>query len=301
MTSYKKPNFFIIGTPKCGTTSLSKYLSEHPDVFFSKPKEIGYFDDDLKGSNKWTFKNIEAYLKIFNDSINYKAVGEGSVSYLFSKNAVRNIIKFNPLAKFIVMIRNPIEMAQSAHSQLIINGNEVEMSFEKAWRLQESRKVGKNIPKYCIEPKELQYGEMCKLGAQIERLFKFVKPSNVLIIAQDEFKKDPRAVYLKVLNFLDLKDDGKKKFPFINKNKKITRIVFFKILHFFSFLKKKLNIRIRLGLLNKLTSLNEKINTIEMSRDKINKKLYNELKEYFRNDVVKLSRYYKKDLTYWLK
>jgi hypothetical protein len=35
----RKPNFFIVGAPKCGTTALSEYLRSHPDVFFSSPKE----------------------------------------------------------------------------------------------------------------------------------------------------------------------------------------------------------------------------------------------------------------------
>src|SRR3990167_9603139 len=106
----KKPNFFILGAPRCGTTSLSTYLREHPNVFFSFPKEVNFFSSDIYSSTLCS--DISSYLKLFSNSEEiHLAVGEGSVFYLASNCAVPSILQFNPQAKFIVMVRNPVDMA----------------------------------------------------------------------------------------------------------------------------------------------------------------------------------------------
>ena len=110
----KKPNFFIIGAPKCGTTSLANWLAEHPRVFFSDTKEPHFFcTDGYTG-----VKTLKQYEKLFEDAKpHHLAVGEGSTHYLFSKVAVPNILVYNPDARFIVCLRNPVDMAPSLHSE----------------------------------------------------------------------------------------------------------------------------------------------------------------------------------------
>src|SRR5258708_5345567 len=133
------PNFFIIGAPKCGTTALCKYLRENPRIFISTPKEPKYFDFDLSYPVKM---NREAYLALFSkaDPRFQSAIGEASTSYLFSTRAVPEILKFNPGAKFIVMLRNPVELVQGWHNQCIIAGQEDILDFEEAWRAESERK-----------------------------------------------------------------------------------------------------------------------------------------------------------------
>ncbi len=134
----KFPNFFIIGAPKAGTTALSEYLRGHPQVFFSEPKEPHFFNDDFSARHTY---DMDTYLSYFKDADEeYKAIGEGSVFYLSSKNAVPNILKKNPNAKFIVMLRNPVSMAQSWHAQAIHSFGETVLDFDKAWHLQDKRK-----------------------------------------------------------------------------------------------------------------------------------------------------------------
>src|SRR5580698_1501830 len=102
-----KPNFFIVGAPKSGTTSLYDYLKEHPQVFLPK-KELYYFCYDLTFRTPPISENI--YLKYYTDANNQKAVGDASVYYLLSPGAAKKIKDFNPEAKIIVMLRNPIQM-----------------------------------------------------------------------------------------------------------------------------------------------------------------------------------------------
>jgi len=76
-----KPNFFIIGAPKCGTTSLATYLGMHPNVFMCSPKEPHYFSTDI---NWQLVKNKNDYLKLFAKATNDNfAIGEGSVFLSF--------------------------------------------------------------------------------------------------------------------------------------------------------------------------------------------------------------------------
>ena len=75
----KKPDFFIVGAPRCGTTALCQYLDEHPEIYISKPKEPCFFDHDLSPT---TLKYKE-YLELFEPGY-HQLCGEGSTWYLFS-------------------------------------------------------------------------------------------------------------------------------------------------------------------------------------------------------------------------
>ena len=73
----RKPNFFIVGAPKCGTTALSEYLREHPQVFMSRPKEPHHFATDMP---RYRFTKNEAdYLDLFSGADDsHTAIGEAS-------------------------------------------------------------------------------------------------------------------------------------------------------------------------------------------------------------------------------
>jgi len=228
------PNFFIIGAPKCGTTSLYYYLKKHPNIFLSYYKEPYFFATDFPDKAR-LFSKKDKYLKeCFKGAKNYKIIGEASACYLYSKKAVPNILKLNPEAKFIAMIRNPVDMARSLYFQLknSLKFRENAKSFKKAWDLQGERRKGKKIPKHCKAPQLLQYGKVCKLGEQIKRLLKTVPNENqVKIIRLEQIKKEPEKVYRQILDFLDLEYDGRTKFPVHNKSNKVRSILIKRIMH----------------------------------------------------------------------
>lgn len=208
------PNFFILGAPKCGTTSLARWLEAHPQVFFSAIKEPHFFSTDLQNRN---VRSEAAYLRLFDGAgPEHIAVGEASTWYLFSQEAVPNILKKVPDARFIVMTRDPIEMAWSLHHHNLRVLHEDKGDFASAWALQEERRTGKNIPRDCTEPVFLQYGAACLLGAQVSRLLKHVSSDRVLHVSLDVLKVDPGIHYRSVLDFLDLQDDGRRTFPLAN-------------------------------------------------------------------------------------
>jgi hypothetical protein len=212
----RKVDFFIVGAPKAGTTSLAEYLKAHPLIDFCKEKEPHFFSSDFKGlMSLHNINSFDVYHSLYGDADN-KLRGEASTTYIFSKVAVNNIIKYNPSAKFIAMIRNPLELVRSFHAQKYKECMEDEPDFEVAWRKQALRMRGIGIPMFCTDLEFLLYKEWGLLGKQIERLFRMVPEGQRLVVCFDDLVRDPRSVYLEVLDFLGLPDDGRTDFSVHN-------------------------------------------------------------------------------------
>jgi len=213
----KKPNFFIIGAPKSGTTALAQYLSEHPAIFFSRDKEPHFFNTDWEHRGVTDF---DQYLRLFEDaSSHHIAVGEGSTTYLASAVAVPNILKFNPSARFIVMVRNPIEMAPALHTEELYQFREYVLSFREAWHRQKERYRSRKLPAFTKDRRVYNYGDRCNIGSQIERLISVVGRHRVKLILFDDFVQNTRRAYLEVLLFLGVPSDQRKSFPKVNARK----------------------------------------------------------------------------------
>lgn len=207
------PNFFIIGAPKCGTTSMAAWLGEHPSIYMSPIKEPFYFSSDI---NNRTIKEWQVYMGLFDQVRSEVAIGEASTIYLFSRVAVRTIEERLPGARYIVMLRNPAEMAYALHGQQIRAFNEDVKDFRQAWRLASERRAGRQVPSRCKDPILLDYPSWCKLGEQLERLYGWVPSERVLVQVLDDIKEDTRREYLKVLAFLGVPDEGRQHFPVHN-------------------------------------------------------------------------------------
>lgn len=286
-----KPNFFIIGAPKCGTTALSEYLRSHPNVFISEPKEPHYFSTDIQ--TRYAIRDLDEYLACFNTSTEqHQAIGEASVAYLSSEVAIPSILKFNPDARFIVMLRNPVELAHSWHSEALYNSYEIEKNFEQAWRMQDTRAAGYSIPRICPDPKLLMYRDMATLGSQMERLFQHVSREQVHVIFFDDFKTDTAGIYKDVLRFLGLPSDNRIDFPVINESKVVRSPLLMEISHWVARTKKRLGITKGMGIL-------EKLNVPRKSRPALPDNLKLELIEHFRPEVIKLEQLMGRDLAAW--
>jgi len=293
------PNFFIIGAPKCGTTSMAGWLAEHPRVFMSPWKEPRYFDRDLR-----TRMRIGAreYASLFRGATEeHRAVGEATVWYLFSSQAVPNIERELTGSRYVVMLRNPVDMASSLHEQMTLHQVEHIPDFSDAWEHSPLRRAGQGVRRWVIEPRLLDYQHVCLLGEQLERLFAVVPAERVLVLLLDDIKEDPRREYVRVLEFLGLPVDERVSFPARNPAKRVRwhglqlGIVFG--------MKAERVIRGKLGLppvhSRLLRGLND-LNKTPRQRPPMQPSVRERLTEYCAEDIRRLERLLGRDLSGWL-
>ncbi len=297
----RKPNFFIIGAPKCGTTALSYYLSQHQSIFFSAIKEPYFFASDFPLHRG--IATEEEYFKLFAGATDrHLAIGEGSAGYLYSTAAVPGILEFNPQAKMIVMLRNPVDLVYSMHAQALHDLYENETDFRTAWNLQREREQGRRVPRRCRNVNVLFYQKLGSLGEQVERLFKLVPRERVHVILHDDFSHDPATCYRNVCEFLEVPFDGRSHFPRLNESKQhrihalgwLTVQTPPALVKAVELLKRSLGLK-RLGILDQI----RKMFVTKYPRPPLADDFRAELVDAFRDDVTKLSQLLNRDLSSW--
>jgi len=218
------PDFYIVGAPKCGTTSLYDWLGTHPSVCAPR-KEACFFSQDIFPTRHLPthIPSLEAYCRIFELRGDKKISGEATPKYLYSDQALSEIARLRPDAKIIVCLRDPVDLAISLHSQKLKEGVEPEQNFEKAWRrgLFADRQAIQNQHKNNIE---INYYFWSRLGTRLKRIHDLFPSKSILIILLNELKDDPRGTYLKVLCFLGLEDDGRTAFSAQNPRVRIRNL-----------------------------------------------------------------------------
>jgi hypothetical protein len=211
------PDFFLVGAPRCGTTALSRYLADNPQVCFSRPKEPHYFALLAPDSSLADLETAYLSRHFAHHHAGHRAIGEGSVSYLYSPHAIERILAVNPDARFIAMLRNPLEMLPSYHLRMLFILCEDVEDFAAAWRLQDARARGEHVPRHCIDARLLLYREVARYAVQIERLYRVAGRERCHVVVFDDLARDPAAVYREVLKFIGVDDDGrtifKRRFP----------------------------------------------------------------------------------------
>jgi hypothetical protein len=214
----RAPNTFIIGAPKSGTTSLADYLAAHPAAYVCSPKEPFFWAEDYPGlAQRLGIRSLEEYLRLFSSAdARHEVVAEASTNYLCSRTAVSRIREYCPTARFIVVLRDPVEVAHAFHMEQVFAGNEDVTDFAAAWQLQERRRRGDALPRACWAPRFLQYEECVRFGEQVERLLAEVEPGNVLFLRFEDVRADVAGVWARVLEFLSLLPDGRREFPVSN-------------------------------------------------------------------------------------
>jgi hypothetical protein len=293
----KKSNLFIIGAPKCGTTSMAVYLSKHPKIFLSPFKEPHYFNTD--SDYRFTFSQSQYHKNFESANKEHKYIMDASVWYLYSKRAVKEIIQYNPAAKFIVMLRNPIDMFYSLHQQLLFSGIENIKSPLNAWNLQELRRNGNNIPYACRDKSFLQYKDVCSLGAQVEILLNSIPREKIHFVLIDDLKIDVENSYFAVLNFLNLTNQSLLKYKIINSKKEKLIPWVSNIFSFINSIKRKLNITKGLGIANLIAKINRKDASDIYKQDFEMMKPF--LLKEFHDDVLLLESLINRDLSGWIK
>lgn len=295
----RKPNFFIIGAPKCGTSALAQYLSRHPQVLMH-PGEPHFYSPDIDLGPKHRPVPAE-YFGFFRNALpSQTRLGEKSVFYLASRLAPLRIIEEQPDAQFIVIVRNPIAMAYSWYAHMLRETTESCPEFERAWRLQQSRKIGRELPRGCKEPWRLQYGEICMVGSHLSRWLTLVSRDRIKVVIFDDLAANPREVYLELLAFLDLPPDTQSNFPIENEGAALRSFraqrLLMKAARLATSLKSATGVRREFGIGAALFSMNAAPKPAAL----LSTKFHSELKRFFRDDVETLTQITGRDLSSWL-
>tara|TARA_B100001758_G_C18411756_1_gene616287 strand:- start:2602 stop:3471 length:870 start_codon:yes stop_codon:yes gene_type:complete len=197
-----KVNFFIVGAPKAGTTSLHYYLDEHPEVNMSKIKETNYFSDkEIKNQNlyykKRSIKSLEEYHDLFQRESKDILFGETSPSYLFYRGVASKIKAYNPEAKIIIILRNPIDRAYS-HYLMDYRLGLVKSDFADI--------ISKKYRNKYSDLYFQQYIELGNYATQIARYHKQFSSDKLLILDYNDFTNNTNQVMSRIFNFLSLSD-----------------------------------------------------------------------------------------------
>ncbi|MGN2275040.1 sulfotransferase family protein [Priestia megaterium] len=209
------PYFLIIGAMKCGTTSLYKYLMQHPNVIPAKRKEIHFFDMNYDKGTSWYKSQFPLLL---NSKENF-ITGEASPYYLFHPHAARRIHETVPQAKLIVLLRNPVERAYSQYKHFKIKGSFEDAINREKERLEDERE--KMIKDETYNKGFYRKYSCLSRGIYVDQLKIFVDyfgEDKILILKSEDLYKDPESTLNRVFEFLSLPQYKIKEFPVYNKN-----------------------------------------------------------------------------------
>lgn len=176
-----RPNLFIVGASKAGTTSLAQALREHPSVFMTQPKEPNFFNchEDLE---KIEPSEIEKYLRLY-DSAEYESIlGEASVSYFSSVRAAQHIVQFNPQSKILISLRNPLERIISLYEMYVRHG--LNQTFEFAT----------NTDPWLVR--------QCLYAENVKRYVEAFPKENILCVNFDDLNNDWAGTLTTIQDFL---------------------------------------------------------------------------------------------------
>lgn len=288
-----KPNFFIVGAPKCGTTTVADWLRKHPEVFIPMQKEPHHFNKDHKFN---VYESYNDYISLFQTAKGAKAIGEASVWYLYSEVAIKEIEKTFPDSKYIVCLRSPVQMAHSLYWEQVFATNEDVKSFSEAWTLSDKRADGERVVRHCREPKHLDYKRACMLGFQVGRLLEAVSRDRVLFVFLEDLSAHPNNVYEELISFLDVSTHALESYQPSNSFKKVRWRPVKLIVRYLGFLRQFLPIKKSFGILNFLNASNKK----QSSKPVIDSQLESAMKIFFKDDVHKLASLTGRRLDSWL-
>ena len=199
------PNFFIIGAPRCGTSSLYDGVRQHPDIFMSPIKEPSYFSISVRAmpfqGPKDAYYNHylsrTEYEELFLGVASEQVVGEASTDYLFSESALNSLKDEFPNAKLVVILRNPAERAYSHYVQHISQDREPCTSFWEAIQQEEERKR----QDWCHH---WYYQTLGFYGRQLTRYFEKFDNGQIKVFLTDDLHSDATQVYRELFKFLNV-------------------------------------------------------------------------------------------------
>lgn len=224
-----KPNLFIVGQPKSGTTALHQFLGQHPEIYMSSIKEPHFFCSDFHlesdrayGRQRFfDFRNESAYLQLFAKANKEKVIGESSTNYLYSKVAAEKIYNFNPQGKIIIILREPAQFLYSLHSHYVKFTEENEPDFLTALAKESDRQQERSLSPRVTSPSYLYYSQRVQYAQQVKRYYNRFKPEQIKVVIFEEFQSENERIYREILEFLEVDPNFVPQYDAINVNKEV--------------------------------------------------------------------------------
>jgi len=211
----RKPDFFIAGAAKSGTTSLWVYLKQHPEIFMPAKlvsKEPSYY------CHGYGATDYQDYCSLFQDAGPGQMAGEASTAYLAAPESPGWIREDVPDAKIIIVLRNPVDRAYSLYRWMVNHGYESTHPFEKALSMESKRMNDASFeasnPQYFYN---YLYFHSGLYSQQIERYQSAFPDAQLKIILLDDLKNKPEQVVKDVFSFLGVDDTFKPEIKVHNK------------------------------------------------------------------------------------
>jgi sulfotransferase family protein len=225
------PDFFIVGAPKSGTTSLYQMLRRHPQIYMPDLKEPRFLASDMRpragfseGPKDIGYPvTLDDYLALFDDAMPEQRVGEASTSYLWSRTAAATIAELQPDARIIAILREPASFLRSLHLTYLLGRNETVRDLRRAMALEADRREGRHIPRRSHRPQVLQYSEHVRYVEQLRRYHDRFPPEQVLVLIYEDFRDHNEATVRQVLRFLDVDDECQLDLMNVNVTKRTVR------------------------------------------------------------------------------
>lgn len=178
------PDALIIGSAKGGTTSLFEYLTQHPQVCGARFKEVRYFDQQWDRGPRW-------YKANFAPMAGHRLCLEATPAYLFLEEVPQRVRSLIPDARFIVLLREPVDRAYSHYNEFASQGCEP-LSFREAVGMEERRHH------------RFAYRGFSTYGPQIERWLSHFPEERFLFLKSEDFFAKPSRSVAAVTSFLSL-------------------------------------------------------------------------------------------------
>jgi hypothetical protein len=180
--SQPRPNLFLIGSMKSGTTYLSQLLADHPAIFISSPKEPCHFVDGEPLRKVWPemwkrgyWQSEERYLALFAEAGAASVVAEASMVYSYAPifaGVPARILALSPEARFIYIMRDPVERAISHYWHRV-----------RWW--------GERRPILAAIRADSQYTDVSHYSRQLEEYLRHVELARIYVLTYEELLANP--------------------------------------------------------------------------------------------------------------
>jgi len=282
-------------------------LRGHPQIFMSESKEPWFFAEELLERTPprpgGTPRTLEEYAALFAGAAPQQRVGEASALYLWSRTAASRIAQVQPDARIVAIVREPAALLRSLHMQFVESYVETEVDLRTALELEQSRRAGRKVPRHTYWPKALMYSEHVRYVEGLRRYEELFGRDRMLVLIYDDLRADNEAAVRSVLRFLDVDDTVQIEVREANPTVRVRSARLHELVHAVKVGRGPAS-RVLKGAIKAVTPKSARRSALQATERHLvqtspkadDQQLMDELRERYRDEVVRLEEYLGRDL-----